>query len=271
MIRGALRTTSGKLGFFLLAIPLAMAIAGPLFAPNSPTAIKGLPAAGRGDGLFLGTDPLGRDVWSRILEGGRQVILLAVVATAIGYLIGMAIGLLAGFRGGWLDAVLMRGVDLWLSFPGIMFFLLLIAGLGNGREVLIAGTAALNVPSAARVIRTATLEAAGQPYVEVALGRGESTARIARHDILPTILPTVMADGALHLTFSILLIAAVNFLGLGVQPPDPDWAVMVAENRSILKLNPWGVVVPAGLLAVLSVGVNLVGDALAQSHGRSTP
>jgi ABC-type dipeptide/oligopeptide/nickel transport system permease subunit len=212
---------------------------------------------------LLGTDFLGRDVFSRLCCGGRTVVILAGGATILAYAAGLTIGLLAGFVGSVLDPLLMRAMDILLSVPGLVFLLLVITGLGSGRFPLVLGVAVLHVPGIARIVRSATSAQAVRGYVECAVARGESTAAILRREILPNISGTIAADAGLRLAWSVTLIASVNFLGLGLQPPTADWGLMIAENRNNLLLNPWAVLMPALLLAALTISLNMVGDAIA--------
>ncbi len=259
---------AARVGLVLAVIVLAIALLGPL-TPGSPTALSGAPYSLPSADQPLGTDFLGRSVLTRVLHGGLSVVLLASIATLVGYALGITVGLVAGYSRSALDAVLMRAMDILLAFPPILFLLVLATGAGASPVAVVAGIAVVQMPGVARVIRAATLETSVRGYVEAAVARGESTARILRREILPNIVNTVVADGGPRFTISILLVAGLNFLGLGLRPPTPDWAVMIAENRSGLTINPWSVVAPAVLIAVLTVGVNLVADALARSRGVS--
>lgn len=272
-MRGRLRfarTPTGAIGIALLAIVLASALAGPHFAPHAPDEPVGIPLTGPGEGQVLGTDFLGRDVLSRVLWGGRSVLALAGAATLLAYLVGGTIGVFAGYNRRLADTLLMRGVDVVLSVPPLIFLLVLATGAGTSRTVLVVGVALVQAPLIARVVRAATLEQSVRGFVEAAVARGESTASILRREILPNIAPPIAADAGLRFTYSILLVASVNFLGLGLQPPAADWALIISENRSGLELNPWVILVPALLIASLTIGVNLVGDAIARTLGRSS-
>jgi peptide/nickel transport system permease protein len=263
------RTPTGLLGLVLLAAILALALLGPFFAPHSPDEPIGVPLTGPADGQPLGTDFLGRDVLSRVLWGGRSVLLLAGAATLLAYLVGGTLGLVAGYDRRLLDGVLMRAADVLLSVPPLIFLLVLATGAGTSAVVLVLGVALVQAPLVARVVRTATLEQSVRGFVEAAVARGESTAAVIRREILPNIAGPIAADAGLRFTYSILLVASVNFLGLGLQPPAADWALIVSENRSGLDLNPYVVLVPALLVALLTIGLNLVGDSVARTLGRS--
>jgi len=260
---------SGRVGLVLGLAILAVALVGPLFAQHSPAALVGpayqLPSAD----FPLGTDFLGRDVLSRVLWGGRSVIALAGAATALAYLFGVSIGLVAGFSRSIADPALMRAMDVLLAFPPIILLLVLATGAGPSAWALIVGVAITHVPGIARIVRAATLEASVRGYVEAAVARGERIGFILRREILPNIALPVLADAGVRLTGSILLVASVNFLGLGLQPPSADWALMISENRQGLTIQPWAAIVPIVLIAGLTIAVNLVADAFARGLGRS--
>jgi ABC-type dipeptide/oligopeptide/nickel transport system permease subunit len=253
----------------LLTLVVAIAFLGPAFAPHSITETVGAPGQPPSAGLPLGTDYLGRDVLSRVLNGGHSVILMGCAATALAYLLGVVIGLIAGYSRSLIDPALMRAMDVMLAFPALLILLLLAAGLGTHVWVLIVGVALAQTPAIARVVRTTTLEASTRGYVEAALARGERTAAILRREILPNITPILLADFGIRFGYSIVLIASVNFLGLGLTPPAADWGLMISENRSFVTLNVWGVLAPAIMLAVLTIAVNLNADAYVRSLGRS--
>ena len=185
------------------------------------------------------------------------------------YLVGAAIGLTAGYLQGLVDAVLMRGVDVLVGVPALLFILVLLTGAGTGNATLVAAVAIVQAPLIARVVRSATLEQSVRAFVEAAVARGETVRAILLREIVPNIVPSVMADAGLRLTYSIILVASVNFFGLGLQPPAADWALMISENRDGFDLNPWVIIAPAAMIALLTIAVNLIGDALARSLGRS--
>ena len=264
-----LRTASGAAGACIVAFVLLVALLGPLVAPHDPTAPISTPLTAPSGKALLGTDFLGRDVLSRLLHGGRSVIGLALAATLLAYAIGLAIGLVAGYSRSKVDPILMRTVDVMLAFPPLLFLLVLITGAGTGVGVLILGVAAIQAPSISRIVRTATLEVSVRGYVEAAIARGERAYAVVVREVLPNILAPVLVDSGLRFTYSILIIASVNYLGLGLQPPSSDWALMISENREYISLNVWAVLAPAAMIGLLTIGVNLTGDAIARSLGRS--
>jgi peptide/nickel transport system permease protein len=266
-----LRTASGAIGVTIVLFVVFVAVFGQYLAPHDPYK----PVAGLGNfaqpssHALLGTDDLGRDVFSRLLYGGRSVLGLALAATLLAYLIGLAVGLTAGYSRSKLDPLLMRTVDVMLAFPPLLFMLVLITGAGSSVEVLIVGVAAIQAPGVSRIVRTATLEVSVRGYVEAAVARGERAIAVVVREVLPNILAPVLVDAGLRFTYSILIIASVNFLGLGLQAPRSDWALMVTEDRQYISLNAWAVLAPAAMIALLTIGVNLTGDAIARSLGRS--
>ena len=265
-----LRTPAGTIGLALLVAVVGVALLGPLLAPHSPDEPVGVPLTGPAEGAPFGTDFLGRDVLSRALWGGRSVLGLAGLATLLAYAGGIAIGLVAGYSRSLLDPLLMRAADVMLSFPALLFLLVLVTGAGTSKAVLVVGVALVQMPLVARIIRAATLEQSVRGFVEAAVARGERTTAVLRREILPNIVGPIMADAGLRFTYAIILVASVNFLGLGLQPPAADWALIISENRNGLTLNPYVILVPAALISLLTISINLVGDAIARSLGIST-
>jgi peptide/nickel transport system permease protein len=194
------RTPTGMLGIVLLAFVLGVALLGPLLAPHAPDEPIGIPLTGPADGQPFGTDFLGRDVLSRVLWGGRSVLLLAGAATVLAYFVGCVVGLLAGYSRSLLDGVLMRFVDVLLSVPPLIFLLVLATGAGTSEVVLVLGVALVQAPLVSRIVRAATLEQSVRGFVEAAVARGERTTAIVRREILPNIVGPIAADAGLRFT-----------------------------------------------------------------------
>jgi peptide/nickel transport system permease protein len=264
-----MRSFSGAVGVTIVVFVVAVAIFGRYFAPYDPNVPVTAPLSPPSSHYLLGTDFLGRGVFSRLLYCGRSVITLAALATGLGYLIGMSVGLIAGFSRSRIDPVLMRSVDVMLAFPPLLFLLVLISGAGTGVEVLVIGVAVIQAPGISRIVRTATLEVSVRGYVEAAIARGERSYAVIVREVLPNIMAPVLVDSGLRFTYSILIIASVNFLGLGLQPPASDWALMISDNRQYIAIQAWAVLAPAAMIALLTIGINLTGDAIARSLGRS--
>jgi peptide/nickel transport system permease protein len=253
---------SGLIGSVGVLVVVLLAIFGPLFAPYSPYAIGAPPALGPSSAHLLGTDLLGRDVWSRFLTGGISVIVLPLIAVSAALVIGCVMGLLSGYLGGRLDAAVTRVIDVVLALPPFLLVLVIIAGFGTGEVVIVVAVAAVYAPSIARVIRSATLSIRPREYVLAARARGDSLSWIVFREVAPNVVPTLLVEIALRLTFAIMFIASLSFLGLGVQPPSSNWGVMIAENRDLLLIHPLPVLVPAAAIALLTISINLIADAL---------
>jgi ABC-type dipeptide/oligopeptide/nickel transport system permease subunit len=264
-----LRSGQAVAGLVILGAVVGIALIGPLVAPHPLAQPIGLPGAPPGHGAPLGTDYLGRDVLSRVLNGGASVLLLSVTTVFLTYLIGVVTGMLAGLSRSAVDPLIMRTVDVVLVFPPLLLLLLLIAGGGNSFWVLVIGIVLVLFPGVTRIVRAATLEVSTTSYIEAATIRGERTAAVMWREILPNITPSILADLGVRFAGAVILAASVNFLGLGAQPPAANWGLMVAENRVVISTNIWAVVVPASLLALMTISVNLLGDAYSRGLRRS--
>jgi len=256
-------------GVVLLVLLVGVAIFGPLLAPHSSIQTIGVPAKPPDGSSPLGTDFLGRDVLSRVLCGGRSTLFLGGAATLLTYLLGTSVGLIAGYVRTAVDPLLMRSVDVLLAFPALLLMLLFVTAFGGSAAVLVGGVALVLFPGVARIVRTATLEISTRGYVEAAVARGETTLAILRREVFPNVLGPIVADLGVRFGWSIILIASVNYLGLGLQPPTADWGLMISENRDIISGNPAALLAPAAMLALLVISVNLVGDALVRRLGTS--
>jgi peptide/nickel transport system permease protein len=264
LITTALRTTRGRVGAALVMFVVLVAAIGPAVAPHSPTALVSGSLLPPANGYPLGTDDLGRDVLSRVLNGGWELLAMAAVATLLGVAIGALIGVLAAFEGGWLDSILMRTVDVLLAFPQIVFALLLVSIIGPKVWLIVVAVAVAHAPQVARVIRSAALDVCERDFVKslelIAIPR----RKIMIGEILPNLISPLMVEFGLRLTFSIIIIAGLSFLGFGLQPPSPNWGAMINENRVGLVANPWGVIAPILMLVILTVGMNTFTDAVAR-------
>jgi peptide/nickel transport system permease protein len=259
------RSRRGKVGLALVIPIVLIALLGPFVAPKSPTAFVGLPYAGPSSEAWLGTDGIGRDVLSRVLWGGREILALAVLATAIGIVVGTALGTTAGYVKGALDEAIMRTLDVALAFPQIILALLLVSIIGPQLWLVCLAVAAIHAPQVARVARAATVRTVEQDHVKYAEAFGIPRRRVILGEVVPNIISPVMVEVGLRLTYSIAIIASLSFLGFGLQPPSADWGLMVNENRIGIQQNPWPVVAPIVMIAILTVGVNMFSDAVARS------
>jgi len=265
LVRRAGRLGRTKIGLTLVLALVGTAIVGPFFAPHAPAAFAGIPYAHPSSGTLLGTDSLGRDVLSRFLWGGRSVLGLSVAATAIGLVLGAAIGLIAAYTRSMLDDVLMRGMDVILAFPSIVLALVAVATVGPRLWLLVLVVGLTTAPRVARVTRGASVEVVERDFVQAAEAIGESRFKILLGEVLPNITSTLLVEASLRLTYSIGLIAGLSFLGFGLQPPNADWGLMINENRQGLTIQPWGVVLPVVAIALLTIGTSLIGDGLSRA------
>lgn len=251
---------AGKIGLLLLLCGLILAVAGPWFAPYSPTSLVGIPLDPPSPAHWLGTDQLGRDVLSRVLNGGRSVFILAALAVLVTFAVGGPLGMLAGYRGGGLDAILSRVADVLMSVPPLILVLIFVFVVGSSNLSLVLLTGLVTAPRVFRIVRGATQAVAEQDFVLAARARGEGSAAIISRELLPNVTGPLLTEAAIRLNFSIMFIATLNFLGLGVQPPSPDWGLMVSEGRVYLGVAPLIAVTPALAIAILTIGINLASD-----------
>jgi peptide/nickel transport system permease protein len=261
----ALRQRQTQVGLVITLLVLGVALLGPLFASYEPSAIVGLPAQGPSSAFPLGTDALGRDVLSRVLWGGRNLVWVAFLATALGVFVGAALGMLAGYSRSWVDDALMRTMDIVLAFPQIILVLLFVSMLGTKLWLVAVLIAASWVPQVARVARGVTSEIVEREYIQAAEAIKVPAHRILRREVLPNIITPLAVEFGLRLTWSIALVAAISFLGFGIQPPNADWGLMINENRQGLTVQPWGVVLPVIAIALLTIGTSLIGDGLSRA------
>ncbi|MET7517222.1 ABC transporter permease [Streptomyces sp. NPDC005480] len=254
------RTRAGRRAALLLLLPVAavvlFALIGPWLAPHDPARITAAPYdTGH---LLLGSDGDGRDVWSRFLAGGRPLVLIPLLATAVTTLLGTATGVLAGYAGGRVDAVVSRLDTLLLALPPVLVLLVLMHGWGYRTLTLVTAVAVTGVPFVSRVARAATAQVVHAGYVDQAVALGDGPVAVMAREIVPNIVRPVLADAGTRLAIAITLTASAGFLGFG--PDSPNWGAMISENMEGVTLAPWGVAAPALGLAVLTVSVNLALD-----------
>ena len=260
----AARTPRGAVGLVLAGLVVLIAVVGPSLSGKSPYALVTLPFAKPSSQFPLGGDYLGRDVLARVLNGGWQLLIMAAAATVIGVAVGAAAGMSAAYLRGKSDGFIMRTVDVILAFPQLVFALLLVSLLGPRLWLIVLAVGVSHAPQVARVIRSATLDISERDYVKVAELQGMRSSVVMRREILPNLISPLMVESGLRLTYSIVIMAGLSFLGFGQQPPAANWGLMINENRSGLPLNPWAVIVPAALIAVLTIGTNTFTDAVAR-------
>jgi peptide/nickel transport system permease protein len=265
VIMGALKLGRTRIGLGLVLFVAGTALLGPLFAPHGPADFIGLPNQLPFGPARFGTDHLGQDVWSRFLDGGRTILLLATASTLLGLALGTSVGLLAAYSRGWLDDVLMRGMDVILAFPQILLTLVAISTLGPSGWLMVLAVGLTNMPRVARVTRGAAQPIVERDFVAAAEAIGVPRWRILFGEVLPNVLSPLMVESSLRLTYSIGLIAAIAFLGFTTNPNGADWGLMIQENFIALVVQPWGVVLPMAAVALLTMGTGMVGDGIARA------
>lgn len=261
-----MRQRQAKVGMALTVAVLLVALAGPLLLPwltgHTSTEFTGRPFTDAG---LFGTDNLGRDVLSRFLDGGLRLIAYSALATALGMVIGVAVGMTAAYSRGRVDALIMRGNDVLLALPQLVFALLAITVLGPQGWVLVVVIGITHAPRIARVTRSATASVITEDYIRASEMYAVPRYKILLTEVLPNITGPLMVELGLRMTYSIGFVAALSFLGLGMQPPTADWGLMINESRIALVVQPWGVLLPVAAIAVLTVGTNLLTDSLARA------
>jgi peptide/nickel transport system permease protein len=265
LLRRTMSLGLGTVGLVLAGLVIALALIGPFIAPHEPVEFVGIPFQKPAPGLPLGADLLGRDVLSRVLAGGYAILGLSAVATLLGVAAGALLGIMAGYAKGMLDEITMRLLDVAMAFPQTILALLFVSIIGPEMWLVTIMVAAIHAPQVARVARAATLRVAEEDFVRFAEAIGMSPRRIMIREILPNIVNPLTVELGLRFTYSIALIAGLSFLGFGQQPPTADWGLMINENRIGMGQNPWPVVVPVLLIAMLTIGMNLFTDALARA------
>jgi peptide/nickel transport system permease protein len=265
LLRRSLRLWRTRIGVMLVAALALLAIIGPYLAPYGPSAPVGAPNSLPGGKAALGTDYLGQDVLSRFLYGGRSILVTAVVATAIGLVAGVVVGLVAAYSRNALDDVLMRGMDVIMAFPQIMLALVAVAIVGPKAWVIVVAIALTTVPRIARVARGAAQPVVERDFIACSEAMGVPRWRILFGELLPNTLGPLMVEASLRVTYSIAVIAALAFLGLAPNPNGANWGTMINENQIALPVQPWGTVAPIIAIALLTMGTGLIGDGIART------
>jgi peptide/nickel transport system permease protein len=250
-------------GLVIVLVLILVALFAPFFAPYDPEAINSdLILAPPSLEHPFGTDSLGRDVLSRVIYALRVSLVVAIGSVGIALLVGVPIGLLAGFRGGWMDGIFMRPLDLLLALPPLLLAVAMIAIVGPGALIALLAISIIYLPIIARVFRSSVLVVREHPYVDGARARGASEVSVARRHVLPNSLGPTLVQATVLMGFAIQIEAALSFLGLGAQPPTPSLGLMLSDGRDVITLAPWVEVFPGLALALVVLGFNLVGDGL---------
>ncbi|MBC2712111.1 MAG: ABC transporter permease [Desulfosarcina sp.] len=251
---------SARIGLAIVLINIAAAILAPVISPYGETEIVGDVWVSPSPDHYLGTDHLGRDLFTRLVYGARNTIAIAFVTTVLSFMVGALCGFFAATLGGWTDLSLSRGVDIIMAFPTLIFALMVLSVVGTSITSLIIVIALLDSTRVFRLSRAVAMDIEIMEFVEAARLRGEGTWWLMRHEILPNAMPPLVAEFGLRFCFVFLFIAALSFLGLGIQPPTADWGSMVMENAGAITFGIFTPLVPAGAIAFLTVGVNLIVD-----------
>jgi peptide/nickel transport system permease protein len=262
LIRRALRSAplSAWFGMIVIAAYVIVAVFAPWLAPYGEAQIFPEPYAPWGGQFVLGTDQLGRDMLTRLIYGARNTIGIALVTTLLSFAVGMSLGLLAAIYRGWIDQLLSRAVDVLMSIPLLIFALMLLSTFGSSVFNLIVIIAILDSTRVFRLSRAVAMNVVVMDFVEAARLRGERLGWIMRREILPNVMPPMIAEFGLRFCFVFLTISALSFLGVGIQPPTADWGSMVRENATLITYGDITPLLPAAAIALLTVAVNFVVD-----------
>ncbi|MFC1897525.1 ABC transporter permease [Chloroflexota bacterium] len=265
--RLALRTPAGRIGLPIVLLHFTLAIIGPWLAPYSATGFHVDHQLEAPSWEFLlGTDQFGRDILSRMMSGARSIIGISVAGAALGITLGTIIGMGSGYKGGKTDEIVMRIMDGLMSFPSLLMALLVLTSLGaTGVNIILTIGIVFTAPIS-RVMRSTTLSLKTQEFVQSARMRGEPTPYIIFREILPNTWSVLAVEASVRLSYAILLASSLGFLGLGVQPPSPDWGLMISESRRFIVDAPWVALAPASAVASLVIGVNLLTDGISQAR-----
>ena len=255
------------IGLFLSGSVIILAIIGPWIAPGGPTdAVKGAkPSTPSVPGTLLGVDKLSHDVWNRFLYGGREILVMAAVATAVALILGALIGLLAGYSKGWLDTALMRSMDITIAFPSLLLVLVVFSTFDRTNWLITVVVALTTTPRIARVVRGAVTPVVERDFVGAAEALGESRWHILRKELLPNVAAPLLVEASLRIAYSIALIGAMGFLGIVPDLLQPNWGVMINENRGSMANQPWPVILPVMAIAILTVSAGLIADGLTRA------
>lgn len=267
---GLLRKSPGAMiGVAILTFWIIMAIFGAEIAPYGINdAAAGQVWKPPSENHIMGTDNLGRDIFSRLIIAARPMMVLPPLAVGLAVLVGSAVGLFAGYRGGWIDEITMRIVDVLMAFPVVMLYLLIIVAVGPSMVTVVIAVAIAAAPAISRLVRGLVLDLRSREFVYAARMRGESTFYILFREILPNATGPILVDALVRIGYAAFAIGALGFLGLGVPPPNPDWGRMTAEGRQALIITPTAALFPALAIGSLVIAYNLIADGLTAAAKR---
>ena len=262
-LRRMIRSPQGALGMLLVGLIFVVVVIGPAIAPHDPEIFSPLLRyKDPSPEFWLGTDQYGRDILSRLLYGARATVVMAVFATGLGTLVGAFIGTTSAYLGGRSDEIIMRTVDAVMSIPSLLLALLIVTLLGKSSTNALLAIAIAFTPGMARVTRSVALTVRKQDYVNAAIARGESPLFVVWREMLPNVVAPIVVETTVRVAFAVMLFATLSFLGLGAQPPAPEWGLMVSEARRYMHLSVWMLLWPALAVAWVAIGFNLLGDGL---------
>jgi len=263
VLRQFRQSRSAVIGLILVAFFILVAALAPLLAPYDPTAFTlGQQLRPPSAANPLGTDELGRDILSRLLWGSRVTLLITLGAVVVSLVVGATLGIVAGFRGKWTDTLIMRVMDVLLAMPGFLLAIAIIAALGAGTFNVVVAVGIFSIPAFARVARGSTLSIKEQDYVLAARALGASDITIMRRHVLPNVAPPLVVQTSLRLATAILTASGLSFLGLGPQPPQPEWGAMLSTGRNFITSSPQLATIPGLAILLVAMGFNLLGDGL---------
>lgn len=264
LFRQALKLRRTQVGVVLTTLLISIALIGPFVAPFGSTEYVDMPNTLNVPGTLLGTDYFGQDVLSRFLFGGRTILILAVIATSIGITLGTTLGLTAAYLRGRYDEIIMRALDVVLSFPQVLLSLVVISMFGPSNVLIICTVGLSTTPRIARIIRGSAIGVVERDFISAAEAIGETRKRVVFSEVLPNVTSALLVEMNLRLTYSVGLIASLAFLGFTPEPNAANWGLMIQENRVALTEQPWGVILPTLALALMTIGTGLIGDGLSR-------
>jgi peptide/nickel transport system permease protein len=261
-VRAFLRHRSAVIGSLIILFFLLLALAAPLIAPHGFTEKSNDLLQAPSAKHWFGTDEMGRDLFSRVIYGTRISLWVGFFAISGSILVGSSLGLVAGFYGGWRDTVISRFFDILLAFPSILLAIAIVAMLGPGLNNALIAIAIINIPTFGRLMRSRVLSVKAEDFVLAARAMGMKNSRILWKHILPNSWTPIMVQGTLGFATAVIEAAALGFLGLGAQPPQPEWGTMLADSRAYIQLAPWTMIFPGLAIMLTVLGFNLLGDGL---------
>ncbi|MFC7443175.1 ABC transporter permease [Laceyella putida] len=261
-VRAFLRHRSAVIGSGLVLIFIILALVAPVITPYDYTEPSPDTLAAPSAEHWFGTDDLGRDIFTRIVYGSRISLWVGFASIVGSVVVGSFLGLIAGFYGKWQDTLISRLFDIMLAFPSILLAIAIVAMLGPGLNNALIAIAIINIPTFGRLMRSRVLSVKAEDFVLAARAIGMKDSRILWHHILPNCWTPIMVQGTLSFATAVIEVAALGFLGLGAQPPDPEWGTMLSDARDYLQLAPWTMIFPGVAIMITVLGFNLLGDGL---------